>query len=75
MLAGALIYGVRYTVPEYVCTVLVAAGVSVFALFKVREYLCALGESHYRTNCQSIRYGHRMFCGPESPCSTSLMLH
>ena len=42
MLAGALVYGVRYTVPEYVCTVLVAAGVSMFALFKVRERLRAV---------------------------------
>ncbi|CAI7787917.1 unnamed protein product [Closterium sp. NIES-53] len=34
MLAGAIIYGVRYTLPEYVCTLLVAGGVSMFALFK-----------------------------------------
>eukprot|EP00270_Netrium_digitus_P010905 TRINITY_DN341_c0_g1_i4.p1 TRINITY_DN341_c0_g1~~TRINITY_DN341_c0_g1_i4.p1 ORF type:complete len:357 (+),score=3.43 TRINITY_DN341_c0_g1_i4:166-1236(+) len=34
MLAGAIIYGVRYTLPEYICTILVAAGVSSFALFK-----------------------------------------
>ena len=35
MLMGALIYRVHYTIPEYVCTLLVAGGVSVFALFKV----------------------------------------
>lgn len=34
MLMGALIYRVHYTVQEYVCTILVAGGVSVFALFK-----------------------------------------
>lgn len=28
-------YGVRYTIPEYLCTFLVAGGVSAFALFKV----------------------------------------
>lgn len=34
MLMGALVYGVRYSPSEYVCTLLVAGGVSVFALFK-----------------------------------------
>ncbi|CAK9137101.1 unnamed protein product [Ilex paraguariensis] len=34
MLMGTLVYGVRYTLPEYVCTLLVAGGVSVFALSK-----------------------------------------
>jgi hypothetical protein len=35
MLLGALIYGVKYSIEEYLCTFLVAGGVSVFALFKV----------------------------------------
>ena len=35
MLMGTLVYGIRYTFPEYVCTLLVAGGVSVFALSKV----------------------------------------
>jgi hypothetical protein len=35
MFMGAIVYGVRYTIPEYLCTFLVAGGVSVFALFKV----------------------------------------
>lgn len=34
MLMGTLVYGIRYTVPEYVCTLLVAGGVSAFALSK-----------------------------------------
>ncbi|KAK6159998.1 hypothetical protein DH2020_003379 [Rehmannia glutinosa] len=34
MLMGALVYGIRYTLPEYVCTLLVAGGVSTFALSK-----------------------------------------
>ncbi|XVF85973.1 hypothetical protein PTKIN_Ptkin17bG0159900 [Pterospermum kingtungense] len=34
MLMGTLVYGIRYTFPEYVCTSLVAGGVSVFALMK-----------------------------------------
>ena len=34
---GALVYGVRYTLPEYMCTILIAGGVSVFALFKVHS--------------------------------------
>lgn len=37
MFMGALVYGVRYTLPEYLCTFLVAGGVSMFALFKVRS--------------------------------------
>lgn len=36
MLMGTLVYGIRYTIPEYVCTLLVAGGVSTFALLKVR---------------------------------------
>lgn len=39
MLMGAIVYGIRYTVPEYVCTLLVAGGVSMFALLKVIFYL------------------------------------
>lgn len=35
MLLGALVYGVKYSIQEYLCTFLVAGGVSVFALFKV----------------------------------------
>lgn len=34
MLMGTLVYGIRYTFPEYVCTLLVAGGVSMFALSK-----------------------------------------
>ncbi|KAK6159994.1 hypothetical protein DH2020_003375 [Rehmannia glutinosa] len=34
MLMGALVYGIRYTFPEYLCTLLVAGGVSTFALSK-----------------------------------------
>ncbi|KAK3022888.1 hypothetical protein RJ639_046432 [Escallonia herrerae] len=34
MLMGTLVYGIRYTFPEYVCTLLVAGGVSFFALSK-----------------------------------------
>ncbi|KAF4360881.1 hypothetical protein CsatB_018885 [Cannabis sativa] len=34
MLMGTLVYGIRYTFPEYLCTLLVAGGVSVFALLK-----------------------------------------
>ncbi|XAR56029.1 hypothetical protein NMG60_11036312 [Bertholletia excelsa] len=34
MLMGTLVYGIRYTLPEYVCTFLVAGGVSMFALSK-----------------------------------------
>ena len=36
MLMGTLLYGVKYTLPEYFCTFLVAGGVSSFALLKVR---------------------------------------
>lgn len=35
MLMGTLVYGIRYTFPEYLCTILVAGGVSSFALSKV----------------------------------------
>ncbi|KAG6744404.1 hypothetical protein POTOM_053124 [Populus tomentosa] len=34
MFMGCLVYGVSYTVPEYLCTFLVAGGVSAFALLK-----------------------------------------
>ncbi|KAH6802002.1 UDP-galactose transporter 3 [Perilla frutescens var. frutescens] len=34
MLMGTLVYGIKYTFPEYVCTLLVAGGVSIFALSK-----------------------------------------
>ncbi|KAD3642228.1 hypothetical protein E3N88_31452 [Mikania micrantha] len=34
MLMGTLVYGIRYTFPEYICTLLVAGGVSAFALAK-----------------------------------------
>lgn len=34
MFMGCLVYGVSYTVPEYLCTFLVAGGVSTFALLK-----------------------------------------
>ncbi|KAK8493713.1 hypothetical protein V6N12_019300 [Hibiscus sabdariffa] len=34
MLMGTLVYGIRYTFPEYMCTFLVAGGVSAFALMK-----------------------------------------
>lgn len=34
MLMGTLVYGIRYTLPEYICTLLVAGGVSMFALAK-----------------------------------------
>lgn len=39
MLMGTLVYGIRYTIPEYVCTLLVAGGVSAFALLKVRKLI------------------------------------
>ncbi|KAL5100314.1 hypothetical protein RYX36_004641 [Vicia faba] len=34
MLMGSLVYGIKYTIPEYLCTFLVAGGVSTFALLK-----------------------------------------
>ncbi|KAL7091456.1 hypothetical protein ACP275_12G107400 [Erythranthe tilingii] len=34
MLMGALVYGIRYSFQEYLCTLLVAGGVSTFALLK-----------------------------------------
>ncbi|KAJ0428676.1 putative UAA transporter [Helianthus annuus] len=34
MVMGTLVYGIRYTLPEYLCTLLVAGGVSAFALAK-----------------------------------------
>lgn len=39
MLMGILVYGIRYTFPEYLCTFLVAGGISTFALLKVRNVL------------------------------------
>lgn len=39
MMMGTLVYGIRYTIPEYICTLLVAGGVSTFALLKVRIVL------------------------------------
>jgi len=38
MLMGTLVYGIRYSLPEYICTFLVAGGVSTFALLKVRNF-------------------------------------
>lgn len=35
MLMGTLVNGIKYTFPEYLCTFLVAGGVSTFALLKV----------------------------------------
>lgn len=37
MLMGTLVYGIRYTFPEYLCTFLVAGGVSTFEFLKVRN--------------------------------------
>ncbi|CAM6022174.1 unnamed protein product [Sphagnum balticum] len=37
MFLGALVYGVHYTIREYLCTFLVAGGVSLFALFKTHS--------------------------------------
>ncbi|XP_057534262.1 UDP-galactose/UDP-glucose transporter 3-like [Amaranthus tricolor] len=34
MLMGTLVYGIRYSFSEYLCTLLVAGGVSIFALSK-----------------------------------------
>ncbi|WMV28482.1 hypothetical protein MTR67_021867 [Solanum verrucosum] len=34
MFMGTLVYGIRYMIPEYVCSLLVAGGVSLFALSK-----------------------------------------
>jgi hypothetical protein len=42
MLAGTFLYGRKYAPAEYMCTLLVAGGVSVFALFKVRNAPCLL---------------------------------
>ncbi|KAG6535843.1 hypothetical protein ZIOFF_000872 [Zingiber officinale] len=38
MLVGARVYGIKYSIPEYVCTFLVAGGVSSFALLKVWHF-------------------------------------
>ncbi|KAE8716087.1 UDP-galactose/UDP-glucose transporter 3 [Hibiscus syriacus] len=37
MLMGTLVYGIRYSFPEYICTFLVAGGVSMFALIKTSK--------------------------------------
>lgn len=37
MFMGTLVYGIRYTFPEYLCTLLVAGGVSSFALLKTSK--------------------------------------
>ncbi|KAF9624396.1 hypothetical protein IFM89_011321 [Coptis chinensis] len=42
MLMGALVYGIKYTFPEYLCTFLVAGGVSAFALAKLLAFLFTL---------------------------------
>ncbi|XP_008793442.1 UDP-galactose/UDP-glucose transporter 3-like [Phoenix dactylifera] len=34
MVMGTLVYGIKYTIPDYICTFLVAGGVSAFALSK-----------------------------------------
>ncbi|XLR05069.1 hypothetical protein S83_071267, partial [Arachis hypogaea] len=39
MLMGTIVYGIRYTFPEYVCTFLVVGGVSTFALLKTMSKL------------------------------------
>ncbi|KAM3706666.1 hypothetical protein ACB098_03G166700 [Castanea mollissima] len=39
MLMGALVYGIRYTVPEYLCTFLVAGGVSTFCPLKGKHVI------------------------------------
>lgn len=36
MLMGSLVYGIRYSYQEYLCSLLVAGGVSIFALAKVK---------------------------------------
>lgn len=54
MLMGALIYRVHYGIPEYVCTLLVAGGVSVFALFKVRNAPCSTAPASQRCGEGSI---------------------
>jgi uncharacterized membrane-anchored protein len=54
MFMGALVYSVRYTIPEYLCTFLVAGGVSVFALFKVIMALDYFVSA--RNNCRSMMY-------------------
>jgi hypothetical protein len=38
MAMGGIVYGVHYTLQEYLCTFLVAGGVSVFALNKVSAW-------------------------------------
>jgi len=49
MLMGSLVYGIRYTLPEYLCTFLVAGGVSMFALLKV-------GKSAFRNFDHNLCY-------------------
>lgn len=46
MLMGAIVYGVRYTLQEYLCTLLVAGGVSIFALGKVS--FCSFTSNVYK---------------------------
>jgi len=36
MFTGAIVYGVHYTIPEYLCTFLITGGVSIFSLLKVK---------------------------------------
>jgi UDP-galactose transporter B1 len=37
MFTGAIVYGVHYTIPEYLCTFLITGGVSIFSLLKVKH--------------------------------------
>lgn len=37
MLMGRFLYNIRYTMPEYFCSGIVAGGVCLFALLKVRS--------------------------------------
>ncbi|KAH9534901.1 hypothetical protein CY35_17G027100 [Sphagnum magellanicum] len=37
MFTGAIVYGVHYTIPEYLCTFLITGGVSIFSLLKNHE--------------------------------------
>ena len=47
MLMGTLVYGIRYTIPEYVCSLLVVGGVSTFALLKASTFNFYLKASAY----------------------------
>ena len=55
MLMGTLVYGVRYTLPEYICTFLVAGGVSVFAFVKVSTNYRSIMKVHLNYMC--LLYG------------------